>query len=97
MEDPDEAPRVHHAVRRRGGSVAARGARAADDSPDWFLISGGADSFAIFVEAFNRECVITAWPRGRDYVLDLRYADGDYRRFQTLAAEVIQRWPARLS
>jgi len=76
--------------------VAARGARAADDSPDWFLISGGADSFAIFVEAFNRECVITAWPRGRDYVLDLRYADGDYRRFQTLAAEVIQRWPVAI-
>src|SRR5262249_50621529 len=32
----DEAPRVHHAARRRGGSVAARGARAAaGDAGDW--------------------------------------------------------------
>jgi putative ABC transport system substrate-binding protein len=31
---------------------------------------------------------------GRDYVLDLHYADGDYSRFQTLAAEAVQRKPA---
>jgi putative tryptophan/tyrosine transport system substrate-binding protein len=33
---------------------------------------------------------------GRDYVLDLRYADGDYSRFQTLAAEVVQRKAAAI-
>jgi hypothetical protein len=26
---------------------------------------------------------------GRDYVLDLRYADGDYSRFEALAAELV--------
>jgi putative ABC transport system substrate-binding protein len=30
----------------------------------------------------------------RDYVLDLRFADGDYSRFPTLAIEVAQRKPA---
>ena len=33
---------------------------------------------------------------GQDYVLDLRYADGDYSRFPTLAAEVVQRKPAAI-
>ena len=32
----------------------------------------------------------------RDYVLDLRFADGDYSRFPTLAAEIAQRKPAAI-
>ena len=32
----------------------------------------------------------------RDYVLDLRFADGDYGRFPMLAAEVAQRKPAAI-
>src|SRR5215475_3654695 len=61
-----------------------------------FLISGAADSFAIFVEAFKQGMRDNGMVEGRDYVLDLRYADGDYSRFPTLAAEVVQRNPAAI-
>jgi putative ABC transport system substrate-binding protein len=59
-----------------------------------FLIIGAADSFAIFVEAFRQGMRDHGMVEGRDYVLDLRYADGDYSRFQALAAEVVERKPA---
>jgi putative tryptophan/tyrosine transport system substrate-binding protein len=61
-----------------------------------FLISGATDSFAIFVEAFKQGMRDNGMVEGRDYVLDLRYADGDYSRFPTLAAEVVQRKPAAI-
>src|SRR5262245_36733973 len=61
-----------------------------------FLISGAADSFAIFVEAFKQGMRDNGMVEGRDYVLDLRYADGDYSRFPTLATEVVQRNPAAI-
>jgi putative ABC transport system substrate-binding protein len=59
-----------------------------------FLISGAAASFAIFVEAFKQGMRDNGMVEGRDYVLDLRYAEGDYSRFQTLAAEMVERKPA---
>ena len=60
-----------------------------------FLIRGATDSFAIFVEAF-KQGMRDGMVEGQDYVLDLRYADGDYSRFPTLAAEVVQRKPAAI-
>jgi putative ABC transport system substrate-binding protein len=75
-----------------GGGIAAVSALTvrAQQAPALigFLISGAADSFAIFVEAFKQGMHDNGLAEGRDYVLDLRYADGDYNRFQTLAAEV---------
>jgi putative ABC transport system substrate-binding protein len=59
-----------------------------------FLISGSAGSFAIFVDAFRQGMHDNGMVEGRDYVLDLRFAEGDYRRFQILAAEVAKRNPA---
>ena len=59
-----------------------------------FLVSGAADSFAIFVDAFKQGMRNNGMVEDRDYVLDLRFADGDYSRFPTLAAEVAQRKPA---
>src|SRR5215471_15731706 len=61
-----------------------------------FLISGATDSFAIFVEAFKQGMRDNGMVEGQDYVLDLRYADGDYSRFPALAAEVAQRKPAAI-
>ena len=58
-----------------------------------FLVSGSADSFAIFVDAFKQGMLDNGMVEDRDYLLDLRFADGDYDRFPTLAAEVVQ--PAR--
>src|SRR5215475_7175185 len=61
-----------------------------------FLVSGSADSFAIFVDAFRHGMLENGMAEDRDYVLDLRFADGDYGRFPTLAAEVVQRKPAAI-
>src|SRR5262249_49169795 len=61
-----------------------------------FLISGSADSFAIFVDAFKQGMRDNGLIEGRDYVLDLRFADGDYDRFPRLAAETVQLKPAAI-
>jgi putative tryptophan/tyrosine transport system substrate-binding protein len=76
-----------------GGIVAAWPLAASAQQPAaliGFLVSGAADSFAIFVEAFRQGM------RDNGIVLDLRFADGDYSRFPTLAAEVVQRKPAAI-
>lgn len=80
-----------------GGTVVTwpLAARAQQEAPlIGFLISGAADSFAIFVDAFKQGMRDNGMVEGRDYRLDLRFAEGDYSRFQTLAAEVGQRKPA---
>src|SRR5262249_51764575 len=61
-----------------------------------FLVSGSADSFAIFVDAFKQGMLDNGMAEDRDYVLDLRFADGDYGRFPALAGEVVQRKPAAI-
>ena len=59
-----------------------------------FLVSGAANSFAAFVDAFKDGMRDNGMAEGREYVLDLRFAQGDYSRFQTFAAELAQRKPA---
>src|SRR5262249_8727852 len=59
-----------------------------------FLISGAADSFAFLVEAFKKGMRDKGMVENQAYVLALHYADGDYSRFQPLAAEAVQRKPA---
>jgi putative ABC transport system substrate-binding protein len=61
-----------------------------------FLVSGAPDSFAIFVDAFKQGMFDNGLVEGRDYVLDLRFAEGNYNRFDTLAAEVVRRNPAAI-
>jgi putative tryptophan/tyrosine transport system substrate-binding protein len=61
-----------------------------------FLVSGSADSFAIFVDAFREGMRDNGLVQDQDYVLGLHFADGDYGRFPTLAAEVVQRKPAAI-
>jgi ABC-type uncharacterized transport system substrate-binding protein len=61
-----------------------------------FLISGKADSFAIYVDAFKEGMRDSGMIEDRDYVLDLRFAEGDYSRFQSFATDVAQRNPAAL-
>ena len=56
-----------------------------------FLVSGSPNSFAIFVDAFNQGMLDNELVEGRDYQLDLRFADGDYNRFDSIAAEVAGR------
>jgi putative ABC transport system substrate-binding protein len=61
-----------------------------------FLISGAPGSFAIFVDAFKQGMLDNGLVEGRDYILDLRFAEGDYNRFNTLAAEIVRRNPAAI-
>jgi ABC-type uncharacterized transport system substrate-binding protein len=61
-----------------------------------FLVSGAADSFAIFVDAFKEGMRENGLVENRDYLLDLRFAEGDYSRFPKLAAEVAQRKPSAI-
>src|SRR5260370_17651099 len=80
-----------------GGAAAAWpiAARAQQTAPlIGFLISGGADSFAIFVEAFKQGMRDNGMVEGRDYGLDLHYADGDFSPFQTPAPQVVHPKPA---
>jgi putative tryptophan/tyrosine transport system substrate-binding protein len=55
------------------------------------LGSGFADSSAIFVDAFRQGMHGNGLIEGRDYVLDVRWAEGDYARFPALAAELARR------
>ena len=61
-----------------------------------FLVSGAPNSFAIFVDAFNQGMLDNGLVEGRDYLLDLRFAEGDYNRFDSIAAEVAGRKPAAI-
>jgi putative ABC transport system substrate-binding protein len=61
-----------------------------------FLVSGAAASFALYVDAFKDGMRENGMAEHRDYVLDLRFAEGDYSRFPTFAAEVAQRKPAAI-
>src|ERR1700730_2084317 len=82
-----------------GGTVAAcpLAARAQREAAlVGFLISGSAGSFALFVDAFRQGMRDNGMGEGRDYVRDLRFAEGIYRRFQILAAEVAKRNPAAI-
>jgi putative ABC transport system substrate-binding protein len=80
-----------------GSAVASLAARAQQPRPViGFLVSGSSDSFAIFVNAFKQGMLDNGMVEDRDYLLDLRFADGDYGRFPTLADEVVQRKPAAI-
>jgi putative ABC transport system substrate-binding protein len=69
-------------------------ARAQQPALIGFLISGAADSFAIFVDAFRAGMGDNGMVEGRDYTLDVRYAEGDYGRFGVLAAQLAELKPA---
>jgi putative tryptophan/tyrosine transport system substrate-binding protein len=57
------------------------------------LGSGWAQSSAIFVEALIEGLGEHGLVQGRDYELDLRWAEGDYGRFPALAAEIVRHRP----
>ncbi len=57
------------------------------------LGSGFPTSSAIFVDAFKQGMAENGLAEGRDYMLDVRWAEGDYTRFAALAADLAQRKP----
>ena len=56
-----------------------------------FLGSGAAETSVIYVDAFRQGLRDNGLVEGRDYVIDLRFAEGDYARFPAFAAELVNR------
>jgi putative ABC transport system substrate-binding protein len=56
-----------------------------------FLNSGSADSFARLVAGFQRGMNDTGYIERQNLEVDFRWADGQYSRLPTLAAELVQR------
>jgi putative ABC transport system substrate-binding protein len=83
-----------------GGAAAAWPLAARAQQPAMpvigFLVSGAANSFAIFVDAFKQGMRDNGMIEDRDYLLDLRFADGDYSRFPLFVSEVVRRKPAAI-
>lgn len=57
------------------------------------LGSGFPTSSAMFVDAFKQGMAENGLAEERDYVLDVRWAEGDYTRFAALTADLAQRKP----
>src|SRR4051812_47123755 len=100
LETVGRGMRRREFIKLLGGAAASWPLSAAAQQPTkpviGFLVSGSADSFAIFVDAFKQGMRDNGLVEDRDYVLDLRFADGDYGRFPALAAETVQRKPAAI-
>jgi putative ABC transport system substrate-binding protein len=58
-----------------------------------FLGSGAAASSQIFLDAFKQGLGDHGMTEGRDYAVDVRWADGNYDRFPQLAHEVVRQNP----
>ncbi|MFL4986247.1 MAG: ABC transporter substrate-binding protein, partial [Xanthobacteraceae bacterium] len=59
-----------------------------------FLGSGAAASSRIFLDAFKQGLGDHGMTEGRDYSLDVRWAEGVYDRFPALAREVVRQNPS---
>jgi putative ABC transport system substrate-binding protein len=55
------------------------------------LGSGSAQSSAFLIDALKKGMNENSLAEGRDYVLDVRWAEGDYTRFAALAFELLER------
>ena len=55
------------------------------------LGSGSAQSSAFLIDALKKGMNENGLAEGRDYVLDVRWAEGDYKRFAALAFELLER------
>src|SRR5262245_61957382 len=100
MNDPQPEGHMASYIARRkflatllGGAVAAWPACA--QSPAMPVIgvlgSGFAASSAIFIDAFKQGMSENGLFEGRDYLLDVRWAEADCTRFAALATELMQR------
>src|SRR5262249_60028221 len=93
-----ETPRVHLGSRRRGGSVAARSARAASGgrAADRAADGGVAESDPegqTFAAAFREGLQKLGWTEGRNIRIDARWAAGDVEAMQRLAKELVALQP----
>jgi putative tryptophan/tyrosine transport system substrate-binding protein len=86
-----EAARFHHAFRRRGSSVAARGARAAADAAGGHIRDGSADTAARYVAAFRKGLNETGYVEGQNVTVEYHWLEGRYDRLPALLADLVRR------
>ena len=87
------AARVHHAARRRGGGVAARGARAAGGKAADHRVPGHRHAFIArpMVRRLVQRLHELGWIEGRTVAIEYRWAEGRTERFDEIAAEFVRR------
>ena len=85
-----KAARLHHAARRRGGRVAARGARAAADDAGDRVLNGGSEGYAAYLVPFRQGLKDAGYLEGQNVTIEYRWAEGSYDRLPALAADLVQ-------
>ena len=87
-----ETAAVHHASRRRGGWLAARGAGAAVCEAAYHRISGhGHPSvWSNWTAAFVQRLRELGWVEGRTIAIEYRWAEGRDERYAEIAAEFVR-------
>ena len=90
---PLQTPRVHHASRRRGGVVAARGAGAAAGAGEAHRrahdVAADDPEGQARVAAFLQGLQQLGWTDGRNVRIDIRWAGGDADDIRRYAAELV--------
>src|SRR5262249_49731203 len=86
---PIEATGIHH-LPRRGGRVAARGARGAagETSPHRDSLVDPVTASGHFVDAFRQGLGELGYVEGRNMTIEFRTAEGTMERLPDLAAEL---------
>src|SRR5437588_6727756 len=85
-----EAAAVHHAARRRGGRMAARGARAASTDVGDRVPQREASGASMAV-AFRQGLSEAGYVKGRNLRIEYRWAEGHYERLAELADDLVRR------
>jgi ABC-type uncharacterized transport system substrate-binding protein len=85
----NEATRVHHASRRRGG-VVARGARAAGGQPTIGFLGSFPTSQRTWVTAFVQRLRELGWAEGQNIRIEYRWPEERPERLHEFAAELVQ-------
>ena len=87
-----EATRVHHAARRRGGGVAARGTCAAGgDAGDRVPRPTSPDTVADRLRGFRQGLKETGYVEGENVAIVYRFAENQIERLPELAADLVRR------